>query len=151
MKRQILIGLATLGALAIFSPAALACSCVYQPTNKAAFRKASAVFVGEVVSKSTPKVPASWDDDDKAPFVSDVVTFKVEKRWKGARNSEVDAWLDVRYSHCSGMQFREGEKYLIYADSYKGSLIIYWCDKAALTAPLSSKEAQERVQQLERR
>jgi hypothetical protein len=151
MKRQILIGLATLGALAIFSPAALACTCDYLPTNKAAFRKASAVFVGEVVSKSAPKRPANWNDDDTAAFVSHIVTFKVEKRWKAARHSEVDAWLDVSYSHCSVMQFREGEKYLIYADSYKGSLIIYWCDKAALTAPLSSKEAEERVQQLGQR
>ena len=124
-KRQVLMSLAMLSFVAMFSPAALGCSCVYLPKHATAFRKASAVFIGEVVGKMQTKLPKNWDSE-KAPPVIDVVTFKVERRWKGARGAEVEAWLDLRFSSCSGMAFREGEKYLIYADSYKGSLIIYF-------------------------
>lgn len=148
-KRQIVVCVATLAALAVLSPPALGCSCVYLPKNSTAFRKASAVFVGEVVSRMHSKLPAKWEDDDNAPPVLDVLTFKVEKHWKGVRSSEVNAWVDSRYSNCSGMRFREGEKYLVYADSYKGSLVIYWCEKAALTTPVSSKGVDKQVKQLD--
>ena len=146
-KRQILLCLVTLVALAVLSPAALGCTCVYVPKNSTAFRRASAVFIGEVVSKARSSLPANWDDDT-APLVTDVVTFKVEKSWKGVRSSEVNAWIDMWFSNCSSLTFREGEKYLLYADSYKGSLVIYWCEKAALTASLSSEDTQKRVKQL---
>ena len=146
-KRQILVSLATLAALAILSPAALGCTCDYLPSNSTAFRRASAVFIGEIVSRAHASLPANWNDDT-APLVADVVTFKVERRWKGVRSSEVNAWIDWRFSNCSSLRFREGEKYLVYADSYKSSLVIYWCEKAALTAPLSSEGVQKRVRQL---
>jgi len=148
-KRQILVCLATLAALAVLSPAAQGCSCDYLPKNSTAFRKASAVFVGEVVRRAHSKLPANWDDDT-APSVVDVVTFKVERRWKGARSTEVDAWVDMRFSHCSSLRFREGEKYLVYADSYKGRLVVYWCEKSALTVSLASEEAQKQMRKLNR-
>lgn len=107
--RQVLVCLVTLAAAAVLAPAAYGCSCVELPTNSKAFKKASAVFIGEVVSRTQSKLPASWKDEDDAPPVIYVVTFKVERRWKGARRSEVDAWIDIRFSHCSGMSFREGE------------------------------------------
>lgn len=147
-KRQVLMSLAMLSFVAMFSPAALGCSCVYLPKHATAFRKASAVFIGEVVGKMQTKLPKNWDSE-KAPPVIDVVTFKVERRWKGARGAEVEAWLDLRFSSCSGMAFREGEKYLIYADSYKGSLIIYWCEKSAWTSPLSSDYVPKLMKELD--
>ena len=148
--RQILVGLVTLAAWTILAPVAHGCSCTYLPKNSTAFRKAKAVFVGEVVSRTQTKLPAKWDDEENVPPVIYVLTFKVERRWKGARGSEVEAWLDLRYSHCSGMTFREGEKYLVYADSYKGSLVIYWCEKAALTISLSSEHAHKQIKELDR-
>jgi hypothetical protein len=97
-KRPVLMCLATLSVVTIFSPAAVGCSCVYLPKHSTAFRKASAVFIGEVVSKTRPKLPEDWDVY-RAP-VLDLVTFKVERRWKGARGSEVEAWVDMKFSSC---------------------------------------------------
>ena len=148
MRRQVIAVLALTGFILV-PPAALGCSCVYLPKHSTAFRKASAVFIGEVVSTSRPKLPGNWDSEH-APPVMDFVTFKVERRWKGARKSEVDAWVDMRFN-CGSLRFRVGEKYLVYADSYKGSLVIYWCEKASLTESLSSEGAQQRVKQLNSR
>ena len=147
-RRQALICLATLAVVAMFSTEAPGCTCVYLPKHATAFRKASAVFVGEVVGKMQTKLPKNWDSE-KAPPVIDVVTFKVERRWKGARGSEVEAWIDVRFSHCSSLTFRQGQKYLIYADSYKGSLVIYWCEKSAWTSPLSSADVPKLMKELD--
>lgn len=147
MKRQIPIFLLTLAVLAISAPAAHGCTCDALPKASTAFRKARAVFMGQVIGKTQSKLPANWDSDTM-PMVSDVVTFRIEKQWKGIRQSEVEAWIDLRFLNCSSMQFRQGERYLIYADSYKGSLVVYWCDRAALTESLSSEWAQKRVRQL---
>ena len=66
-KRQVLMSLAMLSFVAMFSPAALGCSCVYLPKHATAFRKASAVFIGEVVGKMQTKLPKNWDSEKRRP------------------------------------------------------------------------------------
>ena len=126
--------------------AALGCTCVELPKTATAFRKAKAVFVGEVVHVAEPHYPDRWADDP-VPFTR-LVTFKVEKSWKGVRQSEVEVWMEMSFFHCSNYTFREGEKYLVYVQEYKGTLVLYWCSHSALTLFFPSEEASKHVKQL---
>ena len=148
VKKQHKIILAVVAVVILSQSAALGCTCDHLPKNSTAFRKAKAVFIGQVTGdKAHGRRPDSWGDD-QVPFI-DVVTFKVEKGWKGASSSEVTVWLDFLFFNCSGLRFREGEKYLVYADKHKGSLVVYWCAHAALTTSLSSEDARKQIRQLD--
>lgn len=145
MKKQYKIILAVVALVILSQSGAVACVCDHLPKNSTAFRKAKAVFIGQVISaKARPPIPDVWEDD-KVPFI-DVVTFKVEKSWKGPRSSEISVWLDLSFFNCSGLTFGEGERYLVYADEHKGSLVVYWCAHAALTRSLSNSNNDERKQ-----
>ena len=139
--------LAVVATVILCQTAALGCTCVELPKNSTAFRKAKAVFVGEVVyAAEHSHSPERWGDDH-VPFIR-IVTFKIEKSWKGARRSEVEVWVDVGFSNCSSYRFREGEKYLVYAREYKGSLVLYWCSHSALAISFPSEEASKHIRQL---
>ena len=146
--------LAVVAFIVLCQTAALGCSCVEYPNTSTAFRKAKAVFVGEVVYVAEHShYPKRWeeddDDGDPLPFIR-LVTFKIETSWKGARRSEVEVWIDMRFFHCSGLNFRKGEKYLVYAREHKGSLVLYWCSHSALVMSFPSEEASENIRQLNR-
>lgn len=153
MMRWSKIILAVVATVILCQAAALGCTCVEAPKTSTAFRKAKTVFVGEVVYVAEHShYPKRWEEDDHdgdpLPFIR-LVTFKIEKSWKGARRSEVEVWIDVGFFNCSGLNFRMGEKYLVYAREHKGSLVLYWCSHSALVERFPSEEASKQIKQLE--
>lgn len=99
--------------------AAPICDCFYYPNHSRAFRETKAIFIGEVI-----KVDRRAEIPEDVTHVYQAITFKVVKRWKGAQRSNVTAWESGTHESCAGWKFQEGEKYLIYADSQKGVLIV---------------------------
>ena len=53
------------------------------------------------------------------------VKFKVERYWKGVRNSEIVILTNLPLGDCGMLHFREGEKYLVYAFGKKQ--VAYGC------------------------
>lgn len=85
----------------VFSEPAFACECRRRNEFRREFERSKAVFVGEVieVDKSRPDA---------------VVTFKVEKMWKGIKAARIAVRTDNRGKAC-GYVFSPGERYLVYA------------------------------------
>lgn len=100
-------------------PATPICDCFYYPNHLRAFRESKAVFIGEVT-----KVERHADrPDELATQVTHAVTFKVIKSWKGPKG-HVRTWEDGFHTSCVKWKFEEGQKYLIYAESHHGVLVV---------------------------
>ncbi|MBS1795374.1 MAG: hypothetical protein JSS81_16070 [Acidobacteria bacterium] len=87
----------------------------YIPTTREAFDRSSAVFLGEIT-------------DEKESGDDRVFGFDVEKYWKGkdAAHVEVSVYETSRFQAL----FKQGEKYLIYADAdANGRLRISKCSR----------------------
>ncbi len=83
---------------------ALACSCD-EINYRREFAKAKAVFIGEALEyRENPNVK----QDGLL-----IVRFKVEKSWKGAKQSEII--LPTRMGLVCGFYVEPGKKYLVYA------------------------------------
>ncbi|MDQ4123149.1 MAG: hypothetical protein M3209_17065 [Acidobacteriota bacterium] len=84
-----------------FNNSVFACECRQRNDFEQEFSFSKAVFVGEVVEidKSTPDA---------------VITFEVEKVWKGSKSRTIAVRTNNQGKAC-GFNFRQGEKYLIYA------------------------------------
>ena len=98
------------------SPEAYSCSCA-DPSAREKFRSADLVFVGQAVDYN--EAPSN----DHA--INYIVTFKVEKRWKGPKGSEITlAWMFDSPGMCNDLPLVKGERYLIYSGrqtvNYKG-------------------------------
>ncbi|CAN5518628.1 hypothetical protein BH18ACI3_BH18ACI3_03310 [soil metagenome] len=119
-----------------FSQAVYSCTCE-APSQRKAFRKAKAIFVGQVLEIKESK-------NQKVAYSLGLIKvydikFKVEKSWKGVKNSEITVVSDNGVLVCGGFPFRVGEKYLVYA---KGNnlIVISDCERTGLFTP-DSKEA----------
>jgi hypothetical protein len=110
-------------------PASPICDCFEYPSHRAEFGKAKAVFVGEVV-----KIDKTTDPPTAlASEVSYAVTFRLEQRWKGAQDSKIIVWIHATHELCARWQFQQGVKYLVYATSYHGNLMMSgWCSRTRL-------------------
>jgi hypothetical protein len=118
MKRLPQIAL-TLAVILIGSTEVFPCSCA-DPGVREKFRAADSVFLGTLIEM----IPTNPSED--FPLATNTVRFKVEKRWKGARKSEVTAVANYdRPGWCGDLNLTVGERYLIYADRVKGRLLIY--------------------------
>lgn len=78
-----------------------ACDCKEPPEPKKALDAAGAVFLAEA-----DKVVVEGD--------TRIVTFKVERWWKGGDKAEVTAFTHKDGATC-GYRFEKGKKYLVYA------------------------------------
>ena len=116
---------------------AAACECIWR--HKEEFRTAKDIFVGEAVSVEEDKLFNPKISD--RPLYS--ITFKVEKRWKGAMRGEVTVLTDSCASMCCSIQFKVGMKYLVYV--HKDSFVPSDC---ALSAPIGSYRAEENMKDL---
>ena len=92
-----------------------ACTCA-ENSARSDFRRAKAIFVGEVVS-----------NHDGPGGIK--ITFKVEKQWKGHQQKEFTALWDGP-GPCGGFLFEQGRKYLVYARGDK-MWIYTGCDRTA--------------------
>lgn len=84
-----------------------ACSCGEPPGPKAALESAAAVFAGEVeqieLDFTRDGYPAAY-----------LVTFRVERQWKGEDSSRAIVETGLGGGDC-GFRFARGKKYLVYA------------------------------------
>ena len=95
---------------------ARACTCA-RVSPEEGLRESEAVFSGEVVD-----IDADADEDfvpGPPPLHLDPVTFEIEESWKGISEGQQQVVVrgDGPGASC-GIQFREGERYLVYA--YRG-------------------------------
>lgn len=119
-------------AILILAPVTSACDCFYYPEHRIAFKEAKAVFIGRVI-----KIEMSTNKPTGLDSVDEAITFKVEKSWKGATHSQVNAWIDAFHSLCSQWRFQEGQEYLVYASEDRGNLIVNgYCSR---TRPLNEE------------
>jgi hypothetical protein len=96
------------------------CSCA-DPSPREKFRAAKAVFVGRIIDVK-PNTKGKGD----LQYFPEVVTFRVEQQWKGAKQSEIvvlasSDWIGM----CGDLELTVGENYLIYAHGKKGKLVIH--------------------------
>lgn len=92
-----------------------ACSCAAFPDPLTALNRADAVFSGKVLHLKEEKID-SGDTKWKA-------LMEIDRTWKGINQSQ--AWVYTNYggSAACGMDFTEGETYLIYAHITEGNRI----------------------------
>ena len=88
---------------------ALACSCV-PPTATGAAKSADAIFSGEVIG-----IKYLDDAEGKNPEPRMIVKFKVIRTWRHVTSHEFFIHTVRNAWSCSGFDFREGQKYLVYA------------------------------------
>lgn len=86
-----------------------ACSCLPAPAPRQALKEATAVFVGEVVSKEVFDVT---DQFGAQPLVR--VKFAVSRTWKGIKGTEAIVHTSAWNPAC-GFNFERGKTYLVYA------------------------------------
>ena len=84
-----------------FNNPVLACECYKRNDFEQEFSFSKAILVGEVVEIDQSKPDA-------------IVTFKVEKMWKGAKSETIVVRTNNQGKTC-GFIFTRGEKYLVYA------------------------------------
>jgi hypothetical protein len=96
-----------------------ACICK-APSQQNAFRKASAVFTGQVIEINLRENMAITDPSEALhPYA---VRFKVERYWKGVTTSEVTVLSDQGTLPCYLGTLQRGKRYLVYA--YGNSLLV---------------------------
>ena len=113
------------GLLIITASAALACSCE-PPSQGKAFRRAKAVFMGQVIEINQLKYR---EDRPGELFYPYAVKFKVERYWKGVKTSEIIVLSDQGLLPCHIGKFVVGERYLVYAYG-KNLLAPINCDRS---------------------
>ncbi|HET6980282.1 MAG TPA: hypothetical protein VFI24_28365 [Pyrinomonadaceae bacterium] len=125
--------------LALWAPITYACFCV-KPAVPDAYKRARAVFVGEVLEVTPPQA-----DDPTGGFAqrAHTIRFKVERAWKGIFWTEVSVL--ARFDSCFDLQAapRLGEKVLVYAepvypaDESRKEVMIGACSRTALMSSRS--------------
>lgn len=116
--------------LVLGSSLAYACSCS-DPSQRQRFRAADAVFVGEVLEykeltelEHKELTKADTKKDLESFFYQ--VTFKIEKQWKGKRQSEITALADFDDpGNCNDLDLSVGKRILVYAPREQGQFLIY--------------------------
>ena len=128
--------------LAIGTSLAYACECD-ERSQRRRFRDANAVFVGEVLLFGERAGLNTNKDFELFPYL---VTFKIEKRWKGKRQSEITAFADLKGSGmCEGFEMPVGEHFLIYAKRKSGFLIV---SRSFCSPNKKVKDAQDEIKNL---
>jgi len=104
MKQKVLIFIFVL--FVFCANSVWACQPIIQRHTKY-FRKSKAVFVGKVVN-------VKLNDNKGDQLFAYKIKFSVEKSWKGNK-SEIEVFSDNGLPPCGQVQFRIGERYLVYA------------------------------------
>jgi hypothetical protein len=128
--------------LTIGSLITYACQCD-ELSQRRKFRDADAVFVGEVLLFGE-RVGINTNKDFKLfPYI---VTFKVEKQWKGKRQFEIAGFANLKGGGmCEGFDMPVGERFLIYAKRKSGFLLII---RSFCSPNKNVKEAQNEIKNL---
>ncbi|WP_110114883.1 hypothetical protein [Bacillus sp. CGMCC 1.16541] len=87
-----------------------ACSCVQPPPPEEELAHSKAVFRGKVLRVERVKVPLNED----FPSEVNVVTFEVNRIWKGPLDSQLLVYTELDSASC-GYSFSVGREYVVYA------------------------------------
>lgn len=128
---KVIFHYSTLFILLLFcSSLTYACSCT-EPNLLERFRAADTVFLGEVVqftelTETEYKKLTENDSNKDLKLISNQVTFKVEKQWKGKRQSQITtlASFDIP-GMCKDLDLSVGKRILVYAPRKSGQLVIH--------------------------
>ena len=115
-------------ALLASAPRVDACSCITGAPICETFWKTSVVFAGEVLELRDAPEPIGEVLSGRR-----VVTFRVEKSWRGEAAGEVQVRTGTGGGDC-GYTFQRGVKYLVYANTREGRLYTGTCNR---TKPLA--------------
>jgi hypothetical protein len=119
---------------------ARACSCASYSNPAFEFRRAGAVFTGEVIaidgSRTKQTMPAWLGWMYPGPSYGYRVTFSVNRSWKGVTTSKVDVTTGYGGGDC-GFLFDVGREYLVYADGDVGVLGADICSRTVTVAAAS--------------
>lgn len=105
------------------------------------FRETAAVFSGKLVSIGEEKI----FENNRRLFS---LTFEIEKSWKGVKDKRITVLTNYP-NRCSAFDFRENEKYLLYAYKLKDSDEQYVSSGCASSQELSSELAQKNIKDLD--
>lgn len=109
------------------------CSCEFWSARKK-LRKAKIVFVGEVLSTTCQKVSCQ----------ENMITFKVEKYWKGVKESQVQIYSAPPVCCTCGLQVGNGDKVLVFAFKGEGEkLETSLCSSTRVGTEIANKEMRE--------
>jgi hypothetical protein len=114
-------------------------ACVCTPGSVAGeLDHSRAVFVGRVLSWGKPRPQfQSPLVDSLRPFIV-VASFVVERSWKGVATDTLDVVITA-VSDCAP-HARRGDRLLVYAKDYAGTLVVPECTRTGLIA---SRQVQE--------
>jgi hypothetical protein len=116
MKKLIQISIVA-GLLGLSASTVHACSCA-DPSQRAKFRKADVVFLGEIVER--PVLKEGLKDH---PLVQ-AVTFSVKRQWKGPQQKQMRVLIDFDTpGMCGDLPLVVGSEYLMYAYREREGLI----------------------------
>lgn len=93
------------------------CECAKRNDIKSEIEASDAIFVGEVIEIKNSQPDA-------------IITFKVERIWKGDKTEKLLIFTDNRGKAC-GYNFKKGERYLVYAYKRDGELHTDICSRTA--------------------
>jgi hypothetical protein len=125
--RLLLTALLLAGGLVFVVPGrAMACSCVSPPPFEKAVKQADAVFVGEVASSNPVDGRQRFTGITSDGLVS--YSFAVEEVVAGDVGSGIDVISHSSSATC-GFPFKEGNRYLVFADEGDGRLETNLCSR----------------------
>ena len=125
--RLLLIALLAAGGLVFVVPGrVLACSCVPSPPFEKSVKEADAVFAGAVASSEQV---SGVETEVVAPTYGEFVyTFNVDEVVSGEVGATVEVHAYSSSAAC-GIQFREGDRYVVFAYERRGDLETNLCSR----------------------
>src|SRR5262249_40386116 len=101
-----------MGVLLLGGERAFACGCSDTGTVEDEIQSSGAVFLGRVTGLAIETVQLEHSTAERMR-----ATFKVDRRWKGAKGSTVQVWTcgDQTAVCTCGIEFKLGERYLVFA------------------------------------
>jgi hypothetical protein len=109
MTIRIIVTVCAIFSLPVHLPTTWACECD-DPTQRDAFRRARAVFVGTITA-----ITPNPDHTGETRIYPAKVSFSVEKRWKGPLAGAIVVYPDQGFLSCWNRKFNVGDRYLVYA------------------------------------
>ena len=111
--------------ITVYPTCVFACSCLPPGPPAAALADATAVFAGRVTAVAVPA-----DRSGTSPLQ---VTFAVSRSWKGADRPTISVTTPSSSASC-GVDFVDGQEYLVYARASEGVLQTNLCSRTSTLA-----------------
>jgi hypothetical protein len=126
----------TFGIMSAAPERAHACSCVVNPDVKTSLENHNAVFEGTVTAKKEPTKLFTYSSADPVTY-----TFKVNEVWKGKVAPSLTVTSAWSEASC-GFEFKEGNRYLVYARDNGKTLEVSLCSRTAAYSSASGDLAE---------